>query len=84
MFRFSELPSIEEKNTYLNALQSGEEERRYVRIQVIGKEKVGKTSLVRRLLGQEINDVVSTDGIDIYKTCQIRTSDGKWIVGEGE
>ncbi|VDI09241.1 Hypothetical predicted protein [Mytilus galloprovincialis] len=79
-----ELPTIEEKNTYLNALQFGEEERRYVRIQVIGKDRVGKTSLVRRLLGKGIDDVISTDGIDIDKSCQIRTSDGEWIIGEVE
>ncbi|XP_063448205.1 uncharacterized protein LOC134727748 [Mytilus trossulus] len=84
LLNIKELPTIEEKNTYLNALQFGEEERRYVRIQVIGKDRVGKTSLVRRLLGKGIDDVRSTDGIDIDKTCQIRTSDGEWIVGEVE
>ena len=65
-------------------MQTGTEIRQYVRIQVIGKDRVGKTSLVRRLLGKQLDDVISTDGIDIDKTCQIRTSDGEWIVGEGE
>ncbi|CAG2212928.1 unnamed protein product [Mytilus edulis] len=50
----------------------------------LSKDRVGKTSLVRRLLGQDINNVESTDGIDINKTCQIRKSDGEWIVGNVE
>lgn len=67
----------------MEAIQHGKEVREYVRIQVIGKDRVGKTSLVRRLLGKGIYDGTSTDGIDIDKTCLIRKSDGEWIVDEG-
>ncbi|VDI57301.1 Hypothetical predicted protein [Mytilus galloprovincialis] len=71
--------STNERTSYIEALQSGKEVRRYVRIQVIGKDGVGKTSLVRRLLRKPIEDGTSTDGIEIDRTCQIRTSDGEWI-----
>ncbi|XP_071181256.1 uncharacterized protein [Mytilus edulis] len=71
---------IPERTRYTTGIQN--EVRKYVRIQVIGKSHAGKTSLVRRLLGKRIDDVKRTDGIDIDKTCRIRTSDGEWIVGE--
>lgn len=60
------------------------EDRRYVRVLVIGKDKVGKTSLVRRLLGKNINGTKSTDGIEIVKECQIQRDTRKWIVGKGK
>lgn len=75
---------MEERKTYMEAIKSGKEMRKFVRIQVIGKDRVGKTSLVRRLLGQGIDDVGSTDGIEIARQCQIQTSDGEWIVSGGE
>lgn len=68
----------------MDAIQSGKEVRKYVRIQVIGKHGVGKTSLVHRLLGYKQHDGKSTDGIEIDRKCQIRESDGEWIIGEGE
>ncbi|CAC5355479.1 unnamed protein product [Mytilus coruscus] len=71
-----------EKNIYMEAIKSGTEVRKFVRIQVIGKDRVGKTSLVRRLLGYDKHDGTSTDGIEIDRNCQIRTSDGVWIVGK--
>lgn len=66
----------------MEAIESGSEVRRYVRIQVVGKHGVGKSSLVRRLLGEGIDDIKSTDGIDILKKCQIRRSDGEWFVSK--
>jgi GTPase SAR1 family protein len=51
---------------------------------IVGENGVGKTCLMRRLLGEDIDDVTSTDGIDIViRKCKIRLSDGKWIVNEG-
>lgn len=73
-----------EKNEYLEKINSGKEARQYVRIQVIGKEGVGKSSLVHRLLGKQIEGIKSTDGIEIFKSIQIRKDDGKWIVDEGK
>lgn len=77
---------MDERNTYIDAINSGTELRQYVRIQVIGKDRVGKTSLIRRLLYLDKGQYggQSTDGIDIYRKCQIRTCDGEWIVGEGK
>ncbi|XP_063418365.1 probable serine/threonine-protein kinase pats1 [Mytilus trossulus] len=66
------------------AIKDGTEIRRYVRIQVIGKEGVGKSSLVRRLVGNSNMKVNSTDGIDIVTKCKIRTTDGKWVIGKVE
>lgn len=79
-----EIPNEKEKIIYKEAIQSGKEVRKYVRIQVIGKDGVGKTSLVRRLLNQDIEDVKSTDGIEINRICHIKESDGTWIFDNGE
>lgn len=68
-------------------MQSTEVEKRYfVRIMIVGKETVGKTSLVRRLLKEEnIDDVNSTDGLDIVvHRCKININDGKWMIGNCE
>ncbi|CAC5425689.1 unnamed protein product [Mytilus coruscus] len=74
---------VTNRNEHLAAIKDGTEIRRYVRIQVIGKDGVGKSSLVRRLVGDDDTKLKSTDGIDIVKKCQIRTTDGKWVIGEG-
>jgi GTPase SAR1 family protein len=51
---------------------------------IVGENGVGKTCLMRRLLGKDIDDVTSTDGIDVViRKCKIRLSDGKWILNEG-
>ncbi|VDH93860.1 Hypothetical predicted protein [Mytilus galloprovincialis] len=76
--------SLKVTNRNDNLIKDGTEIRRYVRIQVIGKDGVGKSSLVRRLVGDSNMKVHSTDGIDIVKKCQIRTTDGKWIIGRVE
>ncbi|XP_063409500.1 uncharacterized protein LOC134692836 isoform X2 [Mytilus trossulus] len=75
---------VTNRNEHLTAIKDGTEIRRYVRIQVIGKDGVGKSSLVRRLVGDSNMKVNSTDGIDIVKKCQIRTTDGKWVIGRVE
>lgn len=74
----------DERNSYMKAIELTSEVREYVRIQVIGKDRVGKTSLVSRLLGYGSHDGKSTDGIEINRKCQIRKEDGEWIVGKGE
>ncbi|VDI14591.1 Hypothetical predicted protein, partial [Mytilus galloprovincialis] len=76
--------SLKVTNRNEHLIKDGTEIRRYVRIQVIGKDGVGKSSLVRRLVGDSNMKVHSTDGIDIVKKCQIRTTDGKWVIGRVE
>lgn len=69
----------------MKLMQSSETEKRYfVRIMIVGKETVGKTCLLRRLLKESIEDVSSTDGIDIVvRRCKINIEDGKWTIGKG-
>ncbi|CAC5386289.1 unnamed protein product [Mytilus coruscus] len=71
-------------NEHIAAIKDGTEIRRYVRIQVIGKAGVGKSSLIRTLVGDFNTKLNSTDGIDIVKKCQIRTTDGEWVIGKVE
>ncbi|XP_052094031.1 uncharacterized protein LOC127730022 [Mytilus californianus] len=69
---------------YLRILETGTETRRDIRVIVVGKQGVGKTSLIRRLLCEDVSNVQSTNGIDIYvKKCKIRIRDGKWMLEKG-
>ncbi|XP_052073394.1 leucine-rich repeat serine/threonine-protein kinase 2-like isoform X1 [Mytilus californianus] len=76
------LLEMQTNRIYMEAIKSGKDVRRYVRINVIGENGAGKSSLIRRLLGQDIDDVKRTDGIDKINNIQIRTSDGEWIVNK--
>lgn len=59
-------------------------QRYFVRIMIVGKESVGKTSLLRRLLKDSTAGVSSTDGVDIVvNRCKINIEDGKWTIGKG-
>ncbi|VDI29325.1 Hypothetical predicted protein [Mytilus galloprovincialis] len=65
---------------YLKLLESGSEKKRDIRLVVVGKQGAGKTSLIRRLFGEDdIKDVTSTNGIKIHKIkCKAMSDDGKW------
>ncbi|CAG2252828.1 unnamed protein product [Mytilus edulis] len=65
-------------------MQSEKSEKRYfVRTMIVGKETVGKTCLLRRLLKEDISDVTSTDGVDIVvRRCKINIEDGTWTIGK--
>lgn len=64
---------------YLNALESGSEQRHDINVIIVGKKSVGKTSLVRKLFGEELKTVKSTNGIEIHRRrCQINLSDWEW------
>ncbi|CAG2210482.1 unnamed protein product [Mytilus edulis] len=64
---------------YLNALESGSERRRDINLIIVGKKSVGKTSLVRRLFGEELQSVKSTNGIEIHRRrCRINLSNWEW------
>ncbi|VDI58566.1 Hypothetical predicted protein, partial [Mytilus galloprovincialis] len=75
--------SLEDRQLYTEIIRTGTEIRYFVRIQIIGENGVGKTCLLRRLLKEDIDDVTSTDGVDIVvRKCKIRLRDGKWIIGQ--
>ncbi|VDI17122.1 Hypothetical predicted protein [Mytilus galloprovincialis] len=66
-------------NIYLKALATGSERRRDINLVIVGKKGVGKTSLVRRLFGENIKDVKSTNGIEIHRRrCRISLNDWEW------
>ncbi|XP_063419354.1 inversin-A-like [Mytilus trossulus] len=64
---------------YLKLLESGSEKKRDIRLVVVGKKGAGKTSLIKRLFGEDITDVTSTNGIEIHKIkCKAKSDDGIW------
>ncbi|XP_071141459.1 uncharacterized protein [Mytilus edulis] len=66
-------------DVYLKLLESGSEKKRDIRLVVVGKKGAGKTSLIRRLFGEDITDVTSTNGIEIHKIkCKAMSDDGIW------
>ncbi|CAG2184782.1 unnamed protein product [Mytilus edulis] len=76
--------SEKDKISYNKLMQTSKKENRYfVRTMIVGKETVGKTCLLRRLLKEDISDVTSTDGVDIVvRRCKINIEDGQWIIGK--
>lgn len=77
--------SDEDRNKYVKLITSSETEKRhFVRIMFVGKESVGKTCLVKRLLKESIADTHSTDGVDIIiRRCKINIENGEWIIDQG-
>lgn len=69
---------------YLKLLESGSEKKRDIRLVIVGKKGSGKTSLVKRLFGEDIREVTSTNGIDIHRIrCRANSDDGIWNKLEG-
>ncbi|KAL3888409.1 hypothetical protein ACJMK2_000777 [Sinanodonta woodiana] len=63
-------------------LKDGKETVHNIRIMVVGHMGVGKTTLVKRLLGEEVNisERHSTEGIDVYvNCCDVSLSTHEWI-----
>ena len=72
---------LDEVVKYFNDPSEDEEDDEYIRIAMIGKPNVGKSSLINRLLGEErviVSNVRGTtrDSIDSY----LETEDGKFIL----
>ncbi|MDM0533121.1 ribosome biogenesis GTPase Der [Clostridium perfringens] len=72
---------LDEVVKYFNDPSEYEEDDEYIRIAMIGKPNVGKSSLINRLLGEErviVSNVPGTtrDSIDSY----LETEDGKFIL----
>lgn len=52
---------------YEIAIKDGKEKDKVIRVHIIGNYAQGKTSLTRRLVGQSIDGVQSTNGIDVQR-----------------
>ena len=78
--------SKQQKKHYLRILNEGSEKRFFVKICFLGKKEAGKTTLMKRLLKQDIdiNTRSPTDGIDIVKQCKIHLDTGEWINCKGK
>lgn len=71
--------SDHDREEFLKATKSGTSKRYNVRVMIVGKGQVGKTCLLRRLMKEQIDDVKSTDGLDILRSkCQINVDNGEW------
>lgn len=71
----------EDRSRFYKLMESSETARRFfVKIMIVGKEEVGKTCLLKRLLRDAIPKVVPrTKGVDIdIRRCKINILDGKW------
>lgn len=56
-----------------------------IRLMFVGLFGAGKTSTARRIMGKEIDDVTSTDGIDVYiGKCRVDLTNDKWETLEGD
>ncbi|VDH96875.1 Hypothetical predicted protein [Mytilus galloprovincialis] len=79
-----EIKLMTDKNSvplYLKLLESGSEKKRDIRLVIVGKKGAGKTSLLKRLFGEEIHnrELTSTNGIEIHRIrCNANSDDGKW------
>lgn len=69
---------------YLRLLESGSEKKRDIRLVIVGEKGVGKTSFIKRLFGEDIRGVTSTNGIEIHRIkCHAESNDGIWNKLEG-
>lgn len=64
-------------NLYLEAMDDEKEKIHNIRLIVVGNEGVGKTTLCRRLMGQSIQGVKSTNGIDIKQRIVVNLNTGE-------
>lgn len=72
--------SENDRSMFLKAAKNGTAVRYNMRIILVGKHGAGKTSLLRRLMNEEIVDLQSTDGINIeVKKCKINLNTKEWI-----
>ncbi|KAK3592281.1 hypothetical protein CHS0354_034049 [Potamilus streckersoni] len=66
---------------YIEALANGKEKAYNIRVMIVGNQGVGKTSLVQRLLGEQVKEgqSESTEGIEVHtRCCQIDHATGEW------
>lgn len=71
--------STHDREAFLVAAKSGTQTRYNIRVMIVGEQNVGKTCLLRRLMNEEIDDVHTTDGINIERRkCLVNVKTGKW------
>ncbi|XP_053379695.1 uncharacterized protein LOC123526993 [Mercenaria mercenaria] len=69
-------------NLYKKALQDGKVSVYNIRVMVVGHYGVGKTTLTKRLFGEQVDitERAITEGIDVHvNRCKISVKDGTWI-----
>lgn len=72
-------------NAYREALEEGSENYNHVRVMVVGYHGAGKSSLTKRLLRENVEEVRSTDGVEIFtKRGRFQLSDHAWIKYDGK
>ncbi|XP_053388495.1 uncharacterized protein LOC128551622 [Mercenaria mercenaria] len=64
------------RKLFEDAIKDGVETDKTIRVMIIGCHNQGKTTLARRLQGQSIEGIESTNGIDIHKC--VNTANGIW------
>lgn len=77
------MTQLQEMLKYIKETERETEVRRYVRINVIGRDCKGNFSLVRHLLENNTSDAIGNDGICIVNRMYIRKDDNEWIVNKG-
>ncbi|XP_052093481.1 uncharacterized protein LOC127729668 isoform X1 [Mytilus californianus] len=76
--------SMHDRSMFLKAAKTGIAVRYYIRIMIVGENGVGKTCLLRRLLNEDIQNVESTDGINIQvRRCKIDLQTKEWTIASG-
>lgn len=70
---------------YIKMLEKGKVKTYNIRLMFVGLYGAGKTSTARRIMGRRIDDVTSTDGIDIHTgRCRIDIRNRKWETVTGK
>ena len=67
----------DEIREFREELSKSSEERRHIRIIGVGQERVGKTTLCRRLLKQDFKDVAKTKSIETHIYSAVMTKHDK-------
>ncbi|CAG2250963.1 unnamed protein product [Mytilus edulis] len=77
--------SVYDREEFLKAANTGTTTRYNIRVMIVGKQSAGKTCLLRRLMNEEIDDVISTDGINIERRkCHIDIKTGEWYFSSSD
>lgn len=77
--------SKHDRKEFLKATKSGTTQRYNIRVMIVGKNSAGKTCLLRRLMNKSIDDVISTDGLDIERRkCKVDVKTGEWDLSDSK